>query len=93
MINIGIIGFGEMGQIRLKVISSIKYVNVVSIYDPLNIETEIENMKSPLHLIENPEIDAIFICTPNYLNKPLTIQSLQAGKHVFCEKPLAFTAK
>ena len=49
MINIGIIGFGEMGQMRLKVISSIKDVNDVSIYDPLNIETEIENIKKSLH--------------------------------------------
>jgi predicted dehydrogenase len=92
MINIGIIGFGKMGQIRNRVISSMKDVNVVSIYDPVNINTEIENMKSPTHLIENTEIDAVFICTPNHLNKPLTIQSLQAGKHVFCEKPPAFTA-
>jgi len=92
MINIGIIGFGKMGQIRNRVISSMKDVNVVSTYDPVNINAETGNMKSPIHLIENPEIDAVFICTPNHLNKPLTIQCLQAGKHVFCEKPPAFTA-
>ena len=60
MINIGIIGFGKMGQIRNRVISSMKDVNVVSIYDPVNINTEIENMKSPTHLIENTEIDAVY---------------------------------
>lgn len=81
-----------MGQIRNRVISSMKDVNVVSTYDPVNINAETGNMKSPIHLIENPEIDAVFICTPNHLNKPLTIQCLQAGKHVFCEKPPAFTA-
>lgn len=43
-------------------------------------------------VILHPGIDAVFICTPNYLNKPLTIQALTAGKHVFCEKPPAFTA-
>ena len=93
MLNIGIIGYGKMGQIRHKVISSIKDANIVSVHDPLNIDTEIENMKSSIQIIENPDIDAVFICTPNYLNKPLTIQCLQAGKHVFCEKPPAFTAK
>jgi len=35
----------------------------------------------------------IFVCTPNYLNKKFTIQGLKEGKHVFCEKPPAFTAK
>ena len=43
-------------------------------------------------VIKDPDIDAIFICTPNYLNKPLTIQALEAGKHVFCEKPPAFNS-
>ena len=56
-------------------------------------EADIEKVKSPEQIIENPKIDAVFICTPNYLNKPFTIASLQAGKHVFCEKPPAFTAK
>jgi predicted dehydrogenase len=43
-------------------------------------------------IFEQPDIDAIFICTPNYLNKPFTIQALRSGKHVFCEKPPAFTS-
>jgi len=44
-------------------------------------------------LIADPEVEAVFICTPSHLNKPLTIQALQAGKHVFCEKPPAFSAR
>ena len=82
-----------MGRLRHQVISSIKNAQVDSVYDPANIITEIEKVQSPDRMIKNPEIDAVFICTPNYLNKPLTIQSLQAGKHVFCEKPPAFTAE
>jgi len=41
-------------------------------------------------IIDDPEIDAVIICTPNFLNKKLTIEALRAGKHVFCEKPPAF---
>ena len=93
MYKVGIIGYGKMGKIRHQVISAMENVQVVSVYDPLSIDTEINKAHNPDQIIENPEIDAVFICTPNYLNKPLTIQSLKAGKHVFCEKPPAFTAK
>ena len=37
-------------------------------------------------------IDAIDICTPNYLHMDMALASIEAGKHVFCEKPLALTA-
>ena len=70
-----------------------KNINVILIYDPEDINSEIETKQTPDEIINNPKIDAIYICTPNYLNKMLTIQSLKAGKHVFCEKLPAFTAK
>ncbi|WP_078578238.1 Gfo/Idh/MocA family protein [Salipaludibacillus agaradhaerens] len=40
-------------------------------------------------LIANKEIDAVSVCTPNYLHAPMTIAALKAGKHVLCEKPMA----
>jgi len=89
MLNVGIIGYGKMGKTRHEVSSKIKDLDIKKIYDPENIK----GVKSPKEVINNSEIDIIFICTPNYLNKDLTIQSLKAGKHVFCEKPPAFTAK
>lgn len=38
-------------------------------------------------LIENKAIDAIFIATPEHWHAPMTIMAMQAGKHVFVEKP------
>ena len=41
--------------------------------------------------IEDPEIEAISVCTPNYCHHTITIDALKAGKHVLCEKPAART--
>ncbi|WP_280771125.1 Gfo/Idh/MocA family protein [Salipaludibacillus daqingensis] len=40
-------------------------------------------------LLKDDTIDAVSVCLPNALHAPVTIASLQAGKHVLCEKPMA----
>ena len=47
----------------------------------------------PRELFEDEDIDIIDVCTPNMYHAPLAIASLEAGKHVICEKPLAPTPK
>jgi predicted dehydrogenase len=41
----------------------------------------------------NPEIDAVYIITPNSLHHPQCLRVAAAGKHVICEKPMAINAK
>ena len=40
-------------------------------------------------LIADPRIDVVDICTPNYLHAEMVLAAIAAGKHVYCEKPLA----
>ena len=40
-------------------------------------------------VINDPEIDAVSVCTPNLMHKTISIDALRAGKHVLCEKPAA----
>lgn len=95
MINVGIIGFGKMGRIRYDTVSQNGHGRVVAVADSKEEGVELPGVRcysSGEDLINDPGVDAVFVCTPNYLNKSFTIKALQAGKHVFCEKPPAFTA-
>ena len=44
-------------------------------------------------LLAQPEIDAVFIITPDFLHEEMACAALEAGKHVYLEKPLAITAE
>ena len=43
-------------------------------------------------VLEDPEIDMVDVCTPNYLHAPLAIAALESGKHVLVERPIARNA-
>ena len=45
-----------------------------------------------LEMLENRDIDAVSVCLPNFLHAPISIDALNAGKHVLCEKPPARSA-
>jgi predicted dehydrogenase len=42
-----------------------------------------------LSMCTHPDIDVVDICTPNHLHKEMALAAIAAGKHVYCEKPLA----
>lgn len=93
MLRIGIIGFGKMGRTRATSVEGKEGVKVTKIFD---VNTPRPGgyavASSAQEIIDDRDVDAVFICLPNHLNKAMTIAALNAGKHVFCEKPPAFTA-
>ncbi len=92
-LNYGIIGYGNMGKIRHQAMLSIGAGDPSKIYDPIpngNISQIFG--KSYTEIMDDPDIGNIIICTPNYLNKKITIDALNKGKNVFCEKPPCFNA-
>lgn len=91
-IRVGIIGYGKMGKTRHIAIQEVGKAELIAVSEP-HLEGLKEDVPNLSHeeIINHEEIDALIICTPNFLNKDLTIRGLNAGKHVFCEKPPAFT--
>ncbi|MBM2811323.1 MAG: hypothetical protein HW416_2082 [Chloroflexi bacterium] len=51
----------------------------------------VETFTSVEAMCESPEVDAVWICTPNQLHSRHTIAAAGSGKHVICEKPMAVT--
>lgn len=101
MLKIGIIGAGRIGKVHLESISyHVKGAEVVAMADPfMNDETKsfIEGFgvkkiyTDYKEIINDPEIDAVLVCSSTDTHAPISIEAINAGKHVFCEKPLANT--
>jgi myo-inositol 2-dehydrogenase / D-chiro-inositol 1-dehydrogenase len=98
MINIGIIGVGRIGRVHGESISKyVKDARVKAIADPflndsskawakaMGIEETYTDYKK---ILQDPDIQAVLICASTDQHSPLSIEALQAGKHVFCEKPI-----
>jgi 1,5-anhydro-D-fructose reductase (1,5-anhydro-D-mannitol-forming) len=92
-VRVGIIGFGKMGETRAEALAADGRGQIVKVFDiNATARPDLPRAASIEAIVQDPAIDAVYICLPNWLNKPTTIAALNAGKHVFCEKPPAFTA-
>jgi glucose-fructose oxidoreductase len=56
-------------------------------------ESHIYNYDTIAQMADNPDIDIVYVVTPNSLHAPHTIAAAKAGKHVICEKPMATSVK
>lgn len=86
-IKIGIIGFGKMGKLRAEVIEQIGIGRIICIYDTIHHNDTKYKQYNNVDELLNSGIEVVFICTPNYRIKDLTISAIKKGIHVFAEKP------
>jgi len=98
MINVGVIGTGWCGGIRAETCAKSPFVNDLHIAEIKEARLkEVTALANPVtattdyrRLLENPTIDAVMISTtPEPTHYPIAKESLEAGKHVLLEKPIA----
>lgn len=100
MIGIGVIGYGYWGPNLVRNFSQVQGARVIAVCDQraerrAQVEQVYPSVKTYAdvgEMLSNPDVDAVAVATPVTSHFPLALQALQAGKHVFVEKPFTATA-
>ncbi|GAB4442935.1 MAG: inositol 2-dehydrogenase [Anaerolineae bacterium] len=101
-INVGIIGAGRIGRVHAEnLIYRVPEARVLAVSDvfleaaqkcaaDFNIPTAVKNHQA---ILDNPEIEAVIICSSTDTHAQFISEAAAAGKHIFCEKPIALDLK
>lgn len=99
-LKVGIIGAGRIGQVHAKSITyHIPQAEIVAISDiyvdgakKVAEELGIPNYYQDYHeILNDPEINAVLICSSTDTHADIAVEAAQAGKNIFCEKPVDLT--
>lgn len=98
MLKIGIIGAGRIGKVHGESIAHyVKGAEIKAVADTFVSDETIHwanslgishTYKDYHKILDDPEIDAVLICSSTNTHSAISIEAIHAGKHVFCEKPI-----
>jgi scyllo-inositol 2-dehydrogenase (NAD+) len=96
---VGVIGLGRMGQIYARHLAASTQARIVSLSDV--VEKRAQELAHELDvacwttdyrdLLDNEEVEAVFVTSPTSTHREVVIAAAEAGKAIFCEKPIALT--
>lgn len=102
-VRIGFIGSGGIAGTHIKWLKPVEGVDFVALCDvkPEAIERQVaahgldgvKRFTDYRRMLRMKDLDAVSVCTPNWLHYKPTVAALRAGKHVLVEKPMAMTAR
>lgn len=98
MVKLGIIGAGRIGKVHMESIcTQVPNAKVKTVADPfMDAKKEawakkkgVAQVTKDYHeILDDPEIDAVLICSSTDTHASISMEAIEAGKHVFCEKPV-----
>ncbi len=101
-LNLGVIGAGMIGKVHARNLAFyIPTANLLMIAD-INEQAARETaehchipkaVKDYHEILANPEIDAVVICSSSNTHAQIIGEAAEAGKHIFCEKPIDYSLK
>ncbi len=79
---------GNLPEIRLRTLCDTPLPQAVAMADQFGFEQAADDWRQ---MLDDPEIHIVSITTPNQMHKDMALSAIAAGKHIWCEKPMALT--
>ena len=103
-IKVGLIGAGGFGHIHLQAYAKNPNCEIVAIASRTKIHAEnaaqrfsVDNIyfgdEGWKSMLKSEDLNAVSICTPNYLHASMVLEALNHGMHILCEKPICISYK
>ena len=102
-LRVGVVGFGDMGKAHVKALLKMKETDnvevaaVCEIYKPrLDAAVDLTSAKpfsDYRRLLEQQDVDYVVLAVPEHWHCKMTLDAADAGKHIYCEKPMTHTVE
>ncbi|WP_394272260.1 Gfo/Idh/MocA family oxidoreductase, partial [Butyricicoccus sp.] len=100
-VRFGVVGCGRIGKLHINnLLNNIEGAEVVAVADPMLdksgarewlAQRGITNASTDyMDVVNNPDVDAVMVCSSTDTHSIISLAAVNAGKHVFCEKPVDY---
>lgn len=97
-VSLGLVGAGRIGRVHSLSIRQILNSKLAAVADPVPGKAEeiAEEQNADTYLdykelLNRKDVDGVIVCVPTWAHRSVTVEAAEAGKHIYCEKPMALS--